>query len=135
MRSTPTPEATRRTVKVAPASVPCLTARTMPSNAWRRTFLETTVFLLAFFWAFIFSIFCQTRTVSPARSCKLARTFMLTGDILTTDFSICKLKDSNTASGFSQFCLGFGEISGQRGLKLHFFPIRVGKGYRERMEG
>src|SRR3569623_3463942 len=88
MRSTPTPEATRRTVKVAPASVPCLTARTMPSNAWRRTFMETTFFLLAFFCAFISSMFCQTRTVSPARNCQLARAFMLTGEILTADFGI-----------------------------------------------
>ena len=36
MRSTPTPDMFARTVNVAPASVPCFTAMTRPSNTWVR---------------------------------------------------------------------------------------------------
>src|SRR3989338_1864645 len=71
--STPTPEATRRTVKVPPASVPCLRASTKPSNACRR--------VLPFS-----SIFCQTRTVSPGRRSRFLRASMSTGETLTAFF-------------------------------------------------
>src|ERR1700733_5862407 len=95
MRSTPTPEATLRTVKVAPASVPCLTDRTVPSNACLRTFLVMTSFLLACLVFFNSSIFCQTRTTSPDLMPKSLRSAIFTGDILTPDSIVCA-QDFNT---------------------------------------
>src|SRR3989344_2164388 len=76
--STPTPEETRRTVNVPPASVPCLRARTRPSNAWRRVFPFS-------------SIFRQTRTVSPGRRSRFLRASMSIGEVLIVIQNLSRL--------------------------------------------
>src|SRR3989344_596682 len=67
MRSTPTLSETLRTVKRAPASVPCFTAITRPSKACKRT-------------RFFSCILTHTLTVSPAPILSAARSALLAGE-------------------------------------------------------